>query len=392
MLKKNNILNLQYLAGFCSAAIIVAPMARAFLDVEIYLYVFLSIILFLFVFLSGKARKFHPFQAGWAFLLFALLISLFAASFPFSYDFRLFAVAAAFIGSTVLLAFLINFDWDDFFYKGFFAFILTVSLAISGLIFYGYASGGQDFRKVFDVGYLSTGNIASLGFCLSVPYFIFSQKTRKALWALISLLCFLGVIAGLSRGALLFSTAMALFLFCFYWPRQNGKQSMDIFQRLTIILGAAFLALLFLPQRTISRLNRLIWGQEAVEGGRGELWLNAVEFIMESPLIGHGLGHGGGSAMYPHNLFLQVGMDGGFLAMGILTLLIGFPLIVFIIGKYNGFITNQPLAWGFLAGYLFFVLELSKSGDFYKARGFFILASALIGYISMLSKERRRYL
>jgi len=83
-------------------------------------------------------------------------------------------------------------------------------------------------------------------------------------------------------------------------------------------------------------------------------------------------------------------MDGGMLAIGLLAIIIIYPSIIFAISRYNGIIKYHPLAWGLLAAYLLLVLEYSKSGDFYKARSLFVVASVLIGYIGMESRSQLR--
>jgi O-antigen ligase len=380
----------QQIAGFCAALLISAPMARAFLDADVVLYFAVTIAFFVAAVLSPSAWKFHPFQVVWMVLLVGLFTTLFAASFPFTYDFKQFIIAAGFLAATIIVGLLSSLGWDKKFFFGFFYLTVLVSSLIAILVFYGYIAGNSDFRKLWDVGYLSSGTTIATGFCLSLPFFLYSQGKYKFLWGIIALVLFLGVVAGLSRGALLFSAIIALVLLCFYWPKQGGRQSTKLKTRLFIICGGAVGMFLFLPGRTLGRLERLFFGQELVAGRRGSLWSNAFEFITEAPIIGHGLGHGGGAVMYPHNLFLQVGMDGGIIAMLSLSLVIAFPILVFMVSKYNKAIQYQPLAWGFLAVYLMLILEYSKSGDFYKARSLFIFGAVLTAYAGMEARKMRK--
>lgn len=390
MIMKNIFLSRQQIAGFCVALLISAPMARAFLDVDLVLYFALSIAFFVAAVLSFSAWKFHPFQVGWMVLLVGLFTALFSASFPFTYDFKQFIIAAGFMVSTTIVGLLSSLGWDKKFFFSFFYLTVLVSLLIAILIFYGYIAGNSDFRKLWDVGYLTSGTTIAIGFCLSLPFFLHSQGKYKFLWGITTLVLFLGLVTGLSRGALLFSAVIAFALLCFYWPKQGGRQTTGLITRLVIVSGGVACMFLFMPGRTLGRLERLFFGQELLEGGRGNLWNNAFEFIAEAPIVGHGLGHGGGAVMYPHNLFLQVGMDGGIIAMIFLSLVIAFPLLVFILSKHNKAIQYQPLAWGFLAVYLMLILEYSKSGDFYKARSLFIFGAVLMAYAGMEARKMRK--
>jgi len=379
-----------YIAGLSTAFIVVAPMARAFLDADVLLYFILTAVLLVMAGLSTSAWRLHPFQTGWAVLLFTLFIALFATSFRFTDNIRQFIVAASFLGSTLLVGLVSILGWNKWFFSGFLRFTVFVSSLIAVLIFYGYLATNKDFRTIWNVGYLSAGTIISIGFCLALPFFIYEKGPSKLFWGVVSLVHLMGIITGLSRGALLFSTMVTFFLFMFYWPSNNGKRSKSLMVRLFVILSGAVGMFAFLPDRTVQRFERLFYGQELLDGGRGILWKNAIEFIAEAPLFGHGLGHGGGAVMYPHNLFLQVGMDGGIIAMGLLAIITSYPLIVFVISFYNGKIKDQPLSWGFLAVYLFLVLEYSKSYDLYKARSLFVFGGVLIGYVGLESKNSHR--
>lgn len=380
------------MAGFCAALLVLTPMARAFLDADVVMYIALTIVFFVAALLSPSAWRFHHFQLVWMVLLVVFFTSLFAASFPFAYDFEQFIIAAGFLISTIFVGMLSSLGWGKKFFLSFFYLTVLVSSLIAVMIFYGYIAGDSDFRELWGVGYLSAGTIIATGFCLSFPFFLYSRGKYKFLWGIVALVLFLGVVTGLSRGALLFSAILALVLLLFYWPKQGGKQSSGLKSRLLVICGGAGGMVVFMPARTIQRLERLFLGRDLVAGGRGSLWGNALEFIGESPIIGHGLGHGGGAVKYPHNLFLQVGMDGGIIAIILLLLVIAFPFFIFLISNYNKVIQYQPIAWGFLAVYLMLILEYSKSGDFYKARNLFLFGSLLTAYVGMeAGRIRQRF-
>jgi O-antigen ligase len=198
-----------------------------------------------------------------------------------------------------------------------------------------------------------------------------------------------GLIAVLSRGALLFSGFVSVLLLIYYWPHKKTiKRVFSSFTiRLTAVALAVYLAFDFMPARTSGRLKRLFFGDELQSGGRGELWSEALHKIAEAPILGHGLGESSVINFYPHNLFLQVGVDGGLFAIILLMVVVIAPLIIFYKAKVRHIFKNDPMPVAFLAAYLWALLEYCKSGDFYKARALFIIASLLIGYLSFLYKK-----
>jgi O-antigen ligase len=135
-------------------------------------------------------------------------------------------------------------------------------------------------------------------------------------------------------------------------------------------------------ERTQSRLIRMVDVVRELEaGGRGELMANAWHHIREKPLIGYGLGsHGLKSGSredtHPHNMFLQIWLDAGIVAVISLAIIIVWPLMKAIFVLWSNPPNHILLS---IAGiYSFLVLEHSKSGDFYLGRDLFLIALLLL--------------
>jgi O-antigen ligase len=145
-----------------------------------------------------------------------------------------------------------------------------------------------------------------------------------------------------------------------------------------LIGGIIFVALQV--ERTARRLRRLVSGSELEAGGRGALWTTSIENIVQSPITGYGLGTSGimagaHEAHYPHNLFLQVWLDGGIISFLLLLGLVVFPFLYALWQLIRGRLpSNHWIVYPAL--FLFLFLEYSKSSNFYTGR--FLLVTGIV--------------
>ncbi len=84
---------------------------------------------------------------------------------------------------------------------------------------------------------------------------------------------------------------------------------------------------------------------------------------------------------YPHNLFLQVWMDGGFVAVLMLGALMLGPMILFV--KRFKANVDDPVYLSLFAVLILLVLEFSKSYDFYAA-----ISLVVVSVLSMKKLEK----
>lgn len=380
-----------YIAATLAALVIITPVFRGFFGFSEKLYIFFAIMLFIFAALSKQNWSVNSWQLSWWFCLVFLFTYLLAASSPFS-NHRAVLIAGGFLISSIGVGILGSLYWSEKFFQVFVYMLTATSLVLSAIVIFGYLKGRGDFRIFLSensVGYLTLGSFISLGFCMSLPLVLTRTGKKKLIWFLFLMGNGAGLITVLSRGALLFSGIVAVLVLIYYWPNEKTiKRVLFSFTiRLTAVAFAVYLVIDFMPARTLSRLNRLFFGDELQSGGRGELWNEALHKIAEAPMLGHGLGESSVVNIYPHNLFLQVGIDGGLLAIILLMVVVTVPLIIFYKAMVRRISKYDPLPISFLAAYLWSLFEYFKSGDFYKARAFFIIASLLVGYLSILYKK-----
>ncbi|QDS87042.1 O-Antigen ligase [Rosistilla ulvae] len=108
--------------------------------------------------------------------------------------------------------------------------------------------------------------------------------------------------------------------------------------------------------------------RQGYASSRWELFSRAFELCLERPLIGHGLA-GWGNEMgqpYPHNLFLEVGVEGGCIG---LVLLSGFIINLGIV--IGSCIRRGSIDWRFLSLAAIMFTSAQFSGDFFDSRTFF---------------------
>lgn len=138
-----------------------------------------------------------------------------------------------------------------------------------------------------------------------------------------------------SRGALV---ALILFITFYYINSAKSKKTryarMVILFSLLIIISLSFGLIIeyvhhYLDRQGINVLaiNRIIYALEIdapIDSGRFDLYKQAIEQFKNSPLWGNGIGSFNNYSEYPHNLFLQIMVEGGLFAI------IPFMLIFFI--------------------------------------------------------------
>lgn len=369
---------------------------RFIFGIEQYVYFVFSGILFL-LFFTELLRKKIFFQEikiylflGSGFILW-LLTSFFwtISSIQWRED---FVLLLGLLFLLVLVSYTLNYYAVELFKN-----YMVISCGIVGiLIIYftiystGRIFGIRGYNTLVNEFYLSAGDAVAAGFIISAVNF-FLRSSRRFFWACSSIFFMLALSISLSRGALIFSILLVLFLI-FLVAKINLKNVKIIkkyflrylFFILPIIVGLIYLALNV--ERTQSRLIRILSVREEIEqGGRGLLWDNAWEGISHSPILGYGLGSnglisGGNEEVYPHNMFLQVWLDGGIVAFILSILFLTFPIFLYFKNirktKYDANCVELLLL------YIYFCLIYSKSGNFYTARSLVISGALLASWIS----------
>lgn len=238
--------------------------------------------------------------------------------------------------------------------------------------------------------YLTVANLIGVAATGASVRFLVLEKFHWG-WGVLALALLLELSLSLARGALLATVlivgAMAILMPALHMVRRQGVG--------TWIQGSFKLAAVFLliagtftmgmqVERTRTRFLRLFTGEELESGGRGQIWDQALMSLNDNPFWGSGLGSNGILSRgydegYPHNLFLQVWLDGGWPALVLLAGIIGCPLLIAArMTREDRSLEKMKLLLPFLAMFIFQIFEYGKSGNFYAARPFFVFSIAVV--------------
>jgi len=231
--------------------------------------------------------------------------------------------------------------------------------------------------------------LMGLGTIFAVTKLLFFEDVKRKRYLAITGFLLFGLAFGGARGALLIAFGICMMILGYYFYSFNPKsyslqewlknKSLRIFSVTSIIL--VIIAALQI-ERTANKMRRLFFGGELVHGERAELWANSFISYLDSPFIGFGLRSSGilsydQANYYPHNMFLEVMLDGGVIALVFLLIVIFYPIIRTIELLRNNRLKSK-LWLPLLAGYFFLIFEFSKSSTFFDSRMIFVLATTII--------------
>jgi O-antigen ligase len=272
--------------------------------------------------------------------------------------------------------------------------LYVVGLCTAFFVFVGYARAGslQGYGELIHSNYLVVARVLGLGAVASSLQLLTARERPMYLW-IATVITLVGLAMSLARGALLSTLGILLLTGLFLstrmsvrretiwtWLSSRLKKASIGLGVFALIGGMVFVALKI--ERTARRLRRLFSGNELEAGGRGALWMTSIENIVQTPVSGYGLGTSGIMAgahegHYPHNLFLQVWLDGGIVAFVLLFGLVAFPFILALWHLWRGRLASNR--WiVYLGLFLFLILEYSKSINFYSGRLLLVMGMAAV--------------
>jgi O-antigen ligase len=273
--------------------------------------------------------------------------------------------------------------------------VATVAYIVADYVTIGDLSGyGSNLHEF----YLTASSILGLGAVIAALEFLTNDRHRLRSGFLAAILL-VGVALSLGRGALLSSLLLILVIGTLANLAEmvasggRGPRLRPMVNIAMIFVAVSSTLLIALRiERTRDRLIRLISGTELESGGRGELWHNALRGIVDAPVKGHGLGangviSAGFDEAYPHNLFLQVWIDGGFVATFLLSVIVAVPLLVAVHRVLSCRVRSRSSWIPLLGAYCFSVLEYAKSNNFYTAaRTMFLLGLCVVWLLTERSE------
>lgn len=267
--------------------------------------------------------------------------------------------------------------------------LIGALLAINTILYAGSSVALELVSEIVRTGYLSVTFAAGMA-CIASLHLVLTKITpvTVSLFAL----NWVGVALGRGRGAFLVCVIVTAIYLAFYLL--NNRSTQRLSKKLIIVVLFALVAP-FVFSKVIS-LNTGKWerlfldfGAEYDQGGRGALAEVALQRISQQPVFGHGLGEymiGG----HPHNIFLQFGIDSGFVGMAFV---LGFFVVLTFIGIKNyrslqGDYTSLGYAVIALVVYMF--LNFLKSGDSYLGRELYILTALPIALAMTIKILKRK--
>ena len=386
-----------HIVSICLSLFIVAGAFRTLFGLDQKIYFILIGVLFLaFIFDILKTKKLpknlnNYIIFGASFILWLTLSSTWTISYA-QWKKDLLLVIGLFV-LLLLASYNINNQIVELFKKYAIIFCGIVALLVI------YHSGGifniKGYGTLVNKFYLTAGNPIAVGFIISLVHY-FYYDSKKLFWLILSIF-FTGALGvSLSRGALIFSILIILFLIFFIIDMKFNSiriKKKHFFRYLVFIIPilSSLIYISLNVERTKSRLIRMTSiKHELLSGGRGALWKDSWEGIVDSPFFGYGLGGNGlvvgSDDNYPHNLLLQIWLDGGIVALILGVLFLSYPIYLFFKNirktKYN---LNSILM---LSLYVFYFFNYSKSSNFYTARDIIIMGILLVFCVSFAKSIR----
>jgi O-antigen ligase len=329
--------------------------------------------------LSRRARQFRLTgvdAATIAFLGYMLLTSLWGPDNELAYI-KWFEVSLL-LAVALVVAIARNGVLDDQVHVGFWATIVLIGLALGALsIVHGgdaraYAPGGGPNTFGRNMGLTAFGAAY-----LASRYGTFARIGSIGVIGTAAML----VVRSGSRGGLLsFGVAGAVY---------TVTSKMSIAHKALIVAAvgvATGLAMLYTDagQQAIDVFTGRIV-QQTLENrylsGRDDLWLDALEMMRDRPMFGLGLdGFRANSWNYPHNIFLEVAVEGG--AVGLL-LLLNIPRA----WLRHVSRAREPVSRTYLAALALTFVAAQTSGDLFDSRGVFLLVALSLPVAGLAARK-----
>lgn len=283
----------------------------------------------------------------------------------------------------IALSVIISFNKESAYH--FLKWIIIFAVFVTAMLFYQYLTT-RSLRGYLDIGYLAWSQLIGMGAITSFSMLLFYPEYKGKKAAFITVFLYIGLAASLARGSLIVGVGLAVLMTLYYF-KTNRKKSYSLtewFKNKSLrILGFFSIGFVILAasqiERTAARFLDLLGGSL---GGRENLWGNSIIGFLEAPLIGYGLGNSGMISVgrpdyYPHNLFLQVLVDGGIFPAILLIIICIYPVIrtYSFFKKYH---LKSRLWIPVLSMYVFLFAEYFKSSNFYESRVFIAVAILLV--------------
>lgn len=270
--------------------------------------------------------------------------------------------------------------------------LLSGFVAASYYLTQGLASSGKLFSEEVHRAYLTVSYFMGISLIAASAH-LFYPGNARLVWLPLWLILSLALALSIGRGPLMFAVFFSLLLL-----RAGRKQAAagslraagTFFISAAIIGGNVVAILQFgVADERFARLF-LDFGREWTEGGRGILWANAFQQISQAPIAGWGISASGilsaeNIESYPHNIYLQIWLDGGLTSLALLATATGIPAII----AARALLIRESSKYHVMicALYLYCLLNYQKSESFYSARDLIMFGALVI--VGWRSQGRR---
>lgn len=261
--------------------------------------------------------------------------------------------------------------------------ILFASVGTSFLVVFLGEPDLTGRMTIWGLNPIGTGRVAGIGVVISSAFILIKSKNNPRTWLLFPamIVCVVAAVQTGSRGPLLAILVSVTVLLL-----TSGKIK-SLLQRLSVLAVLGCAAVLIYSSSILEN-TRIVSGDAS---GRDLLFRAALESVKAHP-VGIGWGNfysvlpsfSGADAysLYPHNIFLEIGAEGGWLALIVFTLLLIAVFKNLIVSTKAG---NQT-AVIVLAVFVFFLLNASLSSDIVGNRLFWLSIGMALVPFSVVDK------
>lgn len=206
---------------------------------------------------------------------------------------------------------------------------------------------------------------------------------RRLPLLLVAAVCALGAVAIASRGPVLAAAIAVVGVMVF--ARTGGR-----FLRLAVVaIGVFVLAQWALASGSVNA--RLTTVDDSSSEARRELWTYTLALMQGHPLgIGWGrlyehvgaVANSDGWVQYPHNVFLEVASEGGWLA-GVMLLVV----VIVAVRRQGSWMHGRPVEMAMMALFAFAIVNACVSGDVNSNRGLWVAIGAALATVRFSSRD-----
>jgi O-antigen ligase len=318
-----------------------------------YIYWIIKLLFACWVISKSKKSFFHFSRAETLFLIVYTIyaVNIFVDVFIFPrHGFGSKSGTMSFIGFllNLILAFSFRYEPEYHSEKSFWFFVLSLAVGLIIAYFHAYPNLTLDPGHV---RYDANSGVNSIWYgqmgcalALAAIYGFINYKTKiiKGLLIFLFLLGMLSIAKAGSRSPIVVIVGVSVFFFMAKLGKLKGIIIICVLAGLLFIFIDPILDLLTSIGSSLAVRLRSMFSEEG-SSGRYVVWLNVLNIISESPILGayYVVPSGMGAGMYPHNFFLEAFMATGFFGGVPFMFLIGTS----VIQCYKIIKTNHPASW-----------------------------------------------